>query len=156
MLPAPNFSLIDKEQKAGKRGYFLQLTEKYYLENQENTNVIKIVEKYLATLRRVMAPELNLDATQTLGNHIACGIAAAKVEFDSTLQVKDKIHPYVSLSFFSLWMSSGQDNLIKQEFAGIENYSSLLYLATQIGYIAQRKNGEISVQEMFTNIRPLN
>jgi hypothetical protein len=52
-------------------------------------------------------------------------------------------------------MSSGQDSVIKQEFEGIENYSSLLYLATQIGYIAQRKNGNISVSEMFTNIWPL-
>jgi|688.fasta_scaffold181031_4 hypothetical protein len=155
VLPAPNFSLIDKEEKAGRRGYFLQLTEKNYLENQENPDVIKIVEKYLATLRSVMAPDLNSDATQTLGNHIACGIAAAKVEFDSTLQIEDKIHPSVSQSFFSLWMSSGQDSVIKQEFEGIENYSSLLYLATQIGYIAQRKNGNISVSEMFTNIWPL-
>jgi hypothetical protein len=155
VLPAPNFSLIDKEEKAGKRGYFLQLTEKNYLENQENPDVIKIVEKYLATLRNVMAPDLNLDATQTLGNYIGCGIAAAKVELDSTLQIEGKIHPSVSLAFFFLYMSTGQDSVIKEEFKDIETFSALLYLANHIGYIAQRSSGKISVQEMFTNIRPL-
>ncbi len=102
-----------------------------------------------------MAPELNSDATQTLGNYIACGVAAAKVELESTLQIEEMIHPSVSASFFSLWMSTGQDSVIKQEFKDIQNYSGLLYLATQIGYFAQRKNGNISVQEMFTHIRPL-
>jgi hypothetical protein len=155
VLPAPNFSLIDKEEKAGKRGYFSQLIGENFSENQENPDVTKLVEKYLATLRSVMAPDLNSDATQTLANWIAIGIAAAKVEFASTLQIEGKIHPSVSLAFFALFMSVGQNSVIKEEFKGIENFSALLYLATQIGYIAQRSNGKVSVQEMFTNIRPL-
>ena len=155
VLPAPNFSLIDKEEKAGKRGFFLELTGENFSENQDNPDVIIIVEKYLATLRSIMAPNLNSDATQTLGNYIAAGISAAKVEFASTLQIEGKIHPSVSLAFFFLFMSTGQDSVIKEEFKGIENSSALLYLATQIGYIAQRSNGNVSIQEMFTNIRPL-
>ena len=154
VLPAPNFSLIDKEEKAGKRGYFLQLTGENFSENQENSDVLKLVEKYLATLRSVMAPDLNSDGTQTLGNYIAIGISAAKVEFASTLQIEGKIHPSVSLAFFFLFMSTGQDSVIKEEFKGIENSSALLYLATQIGYLAQRYEGKMSVEEMFTNVRP--
>lgn len=152
VVPAPNFSLAEKQKKDGKLGYFLELMEKNFEENRENPDVLKLVEKYLATLRNEMAPDLNSDATQTLGNFIASGIAAAKVEFDSTLQIEGKIHPSVSNAFFLLWMDTGRDSVITSEFKGVENFQHILQLAVKIGYVAQRYGGKISAQEMFTHI----
>lgn len=155
VVPAPNFSIAEKQKEDGKFEHFLKLMGENFEENRENPDVQKLVEKYLATLRNEMAPDLNLDATETLGNFIAFGIASAKVELDSTLQIENRIHPSVSNSFFVLWMDTGRDSVIAREFYGVKNFQHICYLAVKIGYVAQRYGGKISAQEMFTNIQSL-
>jgi hypothetical protein len=103
-----------------------------------------------------MAPEMNPDAIQNLGRYIAVGISFAKVEYESTLQLPEKMHPYLSNSFLSLFMDISRDSDTKEIFNDIEHYIHILELAIKIGYLAQRYEGKMSVQEMFSKIRPLN
>lgn len=154
-VSAPNFNYIEKEKKQGKYGYFLELVFRNYQNNEENADVIKLVEKYLSTLKNVLAPDMKPDAIQNLGRYIAVGISFAKVENESKLQLPEKMHPYLSNSFFSLFMDISRDSDTKNIFNGIEHYAHILELAIKIGYLAQRYEGKMSVQEMFTNIRPL-
>jgi hypothetical protein len=75
---------------------------------------------------------------------------------ESTLQIEGKVHPSVSNAIFSLWLDVSRDSTVRDMFTGVENYDHVLQLAIKVGYLAQRYEGKMSVQEMFTNVRPLN
>ena len=62
---------------------------------------------------------------------------------------------YISNAIFSLWLDARNDNIVRDIFKDVENYDHVLQLAIKIGYIAQRYEGKISVEEMFANVRPL-
>jgi hypothetical protein len=157
-LSAPNLKLSEKEKKQNKFGHFLNLVLENYKVIEYQPEVIKLTEKYLSTLVRLMAPkvlDVNSDAFQSIGRYLTVGISFANVELESTLQISGKIHPSVSNAIFSLWLDISSDNILRDLFKDVENYDHVLQLAIKIGYIAQRYEGKLSVQEMFTNIRPL-
>jgi len=154
----PNFKLVEREKKQDKFGHFQSLALENYKVIEEKPEVIKLTEKYLSTLVRLMAPkvlDIKLDAFQTIGRYLTVGMSFANVEMESTLQIEEKVHPSVSNAIFSLWMDASSDNEIRDMFKDVENYDHVLQLAVKIGYLAQRYEGKVSVQEMFTNIRPL-
>jgi hypothetical protein len=154
----PDFKLAEREKKQEKFDTFLDLVFANYNIIEDRPEVIKLADKYLSTLVKLMAPEvldINSDAFQNIGRYITVGISFANVELESTLQIKGKIHPSVSNALFSLWMDISRDKEAKEIFKDVENYTHLLQLAIKIGYLAQRYEGKMSVQEMFTNIRPL-
>jgi hypothetical protein len=157
-LPAPNLRLAEKEKKQNKYGDFLNLVFENYKVIEEKPEVIKLTEKYLSTLVRIMAPQvldIKSDAFQTIGRYLTVGISFANVEFESTLQIEGKVHPSVSNAIFSLWLDTSSDISLRDIFKGVEHYDHVLQLAIKIGYLAQRYEGKVSVQEMFTNIRPI-
>jgi hypothetical protein len=155
---APNLRLAEKEKKQNKYGDFLNLVLENYKVIEYKPEVIKLTEKYLSTLVRLMAPkvlDIKLDTFQTIGRYLTVGISIANIEMESTLQIEGKVHPSVNNAIFSLWMDANSDNEIRDLFKDLENYSHVLQLAIKIGYLAQRYEGKVSVQEMFTNIRQL-
>jgi hypothetical protein len=52
-------------------------------------------------------------------------------------------------------MDVAREPKLKEIFKDVENYDHVLQLAIKIGYLAQRYEGKMSVEEMFTNVRPL-
>lgn len=155
---APNLRLAEKEKKQNKYGHFLNLVFENYKVIEEKPEVIKLTEKYLSTLVRIMSPQvldIKSDAFQTIGRYLTVGISFANVEMESTLQIEGKVHPSVSNAIFSLWLDTSSDKSLRDMFKGVEHYDHVLQLAVKIGYLAQRYEGKVSVQEMFTNIRPL-
>ena len=155
----PDFKLAEREKKQDKYGDFLNLVFENYKVIEEKPEVIKLTEKYLSTLVRLMAPkalDIKSDAFQTIGRYLTVGISFANVEMLSTLQIEGKVHPSVSNAIFSLWMDVSRDITVRDMFTGVENYDHVLQLAIKVGYLAQRYEGKMSVQEMFTSVRPLN
>jgi hypothetical protein len=158
-LAVPNFNLAEKEKKQGKSDDFLNLVVNNQKAIEDRPEVIKLTNKYLSALVNQMAPkvfDVKSDAFQNIGRYITVGISFANVELESTLQIAEKIHPSVSNALFILWMDIAREPKLKEIFKEVEHYDHVLQLAIRIGYIAQRYEGKISVEEMFTNIRPLN
>lgn len=149
----PNISLLEKEKKQGKLGYFLELTFSKFQETEADTNIKKLVEKYLSILKHMMSPNLSADGTQTLGNYVALGICMAKVEFDSELQIQAKVHPAVLNSMFSLRMDVWKDKELREIFSVNQNFADVIELAIRVGYIAERHKGKLSESDMFANFR---
>ena len=157
-LPAPNLKLAEKEKKQDKFGHLLNVVFENYKVIEYQSEVIKLTEKYLSTLVRLMAPkvlDIKSDAFQSIGRHLTIGMSFANVELESTLQIEGKVHPSISNAIFSLWLDARNDNIVRDIFKDVENYDHVLQLAIKIGYIAQRYEGKISVEEMFANVRPL-
>jgi hypothetical protein len=154
----PDFKLAEREKKQDKYGHFLNLVFENYKVIEEKPEVIKLTEKYLSTLVRIMAPQvldIKSDAFQNIGRYLTVGISFANVELESMLQIEGKVHPSVSNAIFSLWLDTSSDNSLRDIFKDVEHYDHILQLAIRIGYLAQRYKGKVSAQEMFTNIQPL-
>lgn len=157
-LSAPNFDLAQKEKKQGKSDDFLNLVVNNHKAIEDRPEVIKLTDKYLSALVNLMAPtvfDVKSDAFQNIGRYITVGISFANVELESTLQIAGKIHPSVSNALLILWMDVAREPKLKEIFKDVENYDHVLQLAIKIGYLAQRYEGKMSVEEMFTNVRPL-
>ena len=150
---APNISLLEKEKKQGKLGYFLELTLSKFKETEEDDDIKKLVEKYLSILKNMMSPNLSSDGIQTVGNYVALGICMARVELDSGLQIQDKTHPAVLNSMFSLRMNVWKDKELREIFSVNQNFADVIELAIRVGYVAERFKGKLSTHEMFANFK---
>ena len=145
----PNINLIEKEKKAGKLGYFIELVSESYQANEGNSKNKKLVEKYLTGLKQVFTPNANSEAIQLIGWYMDLGISVADVEEQSTLQIEGKTHPSVTNAMFSLLMDARRDSEVQQILRGINDLTTVLGAAIRVGYLAKRDKGALTVQEMF-------
>lgn len=145
----PNINLIEREKKAGKLGYFIELVSENYQANEGNSKNKKLVEKYLTGLRQVFAPDADSEAIQLMGRYMDLGISVADVEQQSTLQIEGKTHPSVTNAMFSLLMDARRDSEVQQILKDLNDLITVLGAAIRVGYLAKRHNGALTVQEMF-------
>ena len=155
IVRVPDFALRKKEQDAGKSGVITDLAFDTFFANEEAEVTFHLIEKYLSGLKQILAPHLDIDSVQILARYIGIGMGYAIVEQDSGLMIEHKTHPSISNAIGFLNMAIHQDKDIKDALKTLPYFNQVLEIAIDVGYLAQRKNCELTAQQMFASVRPL-
>ena len=151
VMRVPNMSLALKEQEHGNLEKAFGAAVQAYHAPQNETQTRTIIELYLGSVARTMAPRLSDDAIQMLANFIGVGCGLAIIESGSGLMLEGKTHPSITNAIFRVIQNL--DSETKSIFSEAPSYRDLLETAVEVGYIGTRMNGTLSPSEMLASIQ---
>ncbi len=153
VVHVPNLSLMMKEKEQGNldKAYIASAEASGATEN--DAEIRSVIKKYLAPLRRRVAPSLTDDATQMLGRCMTWGCGMAIVEWESGLMLAGKSHPSIWNGIYRVTLYLGEEQEVRLHFQDIPFYKHLLSIAVEVGYVGMRMNSTVSVEEMLASVR---
>lgn len=151
VMRVPNLNLAMKEKEQGNLEKAFGAAVDAFNAPENDVLTRTIIEKYLGTLSRTMAPGLSDDGIQMLANFIGVGCGMAIVEAGSGLMVEGRTHPSITNVVFRLIQNL--DTETKSIFSSVASHQDLLGTAVEVGYVGTRLNGALSPQDMFASIK---